>query len=306
MSKVSAVLLSPVLIVLLLVPLVGCNRESVFKLYGYDRDSLLYKFTPLEDKAFAQHYVDLLRRDRFDEIEDQLDSSVKTAEIRDTLTRMHGLFPRSEPASIRTVSTAFVRRRNGDSTSSITLEYEFAPQVTQTTESIGVTPRIWLLAQVVIRMSEGAKTIRGITVFPIPKSYEEMNEFTLRGRGISQYAGLSLAVGVAAFTLYAVVLCIRSKIGRKKWIWLIPVLVGLLRFTLNWTSGQWTLTPLAINVPPVVARAEPYGPWSIDIYAPVGAIAFLVFRKKRMEAIATSSPAEPPTLEQLTGTAPHA
>jgi hypothetical protein len=208
--KGSVVLPALALILRLLLPLVGCNRESYFKLFGYDRNSLLCKFTPREDEAFALHYVDLLRRSRFDEIEDWLDPTVKNGQTRDVLTRMQSVFPAAEPASIKTVSTAFVRHKRG-STSSITLEYEFEPQVIQTSEGTRVAPRAWLLTQVVIQRGEDAKTIRGITVFPISKSYEETNEFTFGDKRISQYAGVSLAVSVAAFTLYVLVLCVQDR-----------------------------------------------------------------------------------------------
>jgi len=303
--RFSAAALGLGLILVLLLPLVGCNRESVFKLYGYDRDALLFKVTPREDEAFALHYVDLLRRSRFDEIEDRLDPAVKDAQTRDVLMHLHTFFPDSEPTSVKTVNTAFVSRKGG-STSSITLEYEFERRVIETYAGSEVIPQTWLLAEVVIQRGEGAKLIGGITVFPISKSYEATNEFTLVDKGISQYAGLSLAVGVTAFTLYAFVLCLCSKIGVRKWIWLIPVLVGVQRFTLNWTTGQWTFTPVVIHIPPVVARFQPYGPWAIDILTPIGAIAFLAYRKKLMAAVATSSPSEPPIVERLSETQPNA
>ena len=296
MRKVSIPLLSA-LIFFLLSPLVGCDRESYFKLYGYTRDDLLYGTTPREDEAFALHSVDLLRQGRFDQVEDQLDPSIRNAQIRDGLTRMHDMFPSAQPASIKAVEAGTVRGRNGFTTN-ITLEYEFAPQIMPTSGRTELEPRSWLLAQVVILRSDGARTIRGLAVTPTSKSFEEMNEFTLADKGTSQYAGLSLALGVAGITLYALVLCIRSKIGKKKWIWLIPMLVGLLRVTVNWTTGHWTFTPLNVQIPPVNVAVAAYGPWQIIICAPVGAITFLLYGRRLPKAITTLSPAQPPTLDQ--------
>ena len=56
--KVSAALLALVVIFFLLLPLLGCNRESYFKLYGYTRDDLLYGTTPREDEKFALKSVE--------------------------------------------------------------------------------------------------------------------------------------------------------------------------------------------------------------------------------------------------------
>jgi hypothetical protein len=117
-------------------------------------------------------------------------------------------------------------------------------------------------------------------------------------RGLSQYAGLSLALGVAVTALYALALRIRSKIGKQKWIWLIPMLVGLLRVAVNRTSSQWMFTPLAIQIPPVHVAVEAYGPWQIILHAPVGAIAFLLYCRRLPKAITNLSLAQPPTLDQ--------
>ena len=131
MRKLSAALLVSALLFLLLLPFVGCNRESYFKLYGLSRNDLLYGTMPREDEAFALHSVDLLRQGRFDQVEAQLDPSIRNAQIRDSLTRMHDVFPSAQPVSIKTVEAGSVRGRNGFTTH-ISLEYEYAPQIMPT------------------------------------------------------------------------------------------------------------------------------------------------------------------------------
>ena len=297
MRKVPAALLASALIFLLLLPFAGCNRENYFKLWGYTRDDLLYGTTPREDEAFAVHTVDLLWQGQLDQVEDQFDPSIRNAQLHEALTSMNDMFPSAQPVSIKTVDAGSVRGRNGPTTH-IILEYEFAPQIMPTGGRTELIPRSWLLAQVVIQRSHGAVSIRELAVIPTSKSYEEMNEFTFADKGISQYAGLSLALGVAGFTLYTLVLCIRSKIGKIKWILLIPMLVGLLQVTVNWTTGQWTFTSLAVRIPPVNVRVPAYGPWQIVITAPVGAIIFLFYYKRRPKSFTTLSLAQTPTLGQ--------
>ena len=247
---------------LLCLPLLSCNRDSWLKPFGFDRARVLKKYTPQDDEALAQHYVDLLLQERFDEIENGLDPSIKNRDTHNTLSGMAYLFP-SKPISVRTVDAVVVRGRDS-STSSITLEYEFA--------------RSWLLAQVSIRTRDGVKTITGFSVNPIPEPVEAMNEFTLDDKGFSQYAGLFLAMCVSIPTVYAFVLCVRAKIGRKKWVWLVTILIGVFRFTVNWTTGQCFFTSFAVQAPPVMATSSLYGPWMLQIAAPLGAIAFLRLR----------------------------
>jgi hypothetical protein len=244
---------------LLLILSVGsCDRDNYLKPFGYDRASLLKKYTPQDDVAFAMHCVDLLLQGQYEEIENRLDVSIKNSETRDGLARMASFFP-SKPVSVKTVGSNVLHSRDS-STSSITLEYEFA--------------RGWLLAEVVVQTRDGVKAITGFHVTPIAEPVEVMNGFSLADKGISQYAGLCLAILISIFDLYVFVLCVRTKMGRKKWFWLILVLIGAGRLTLNWTTGQWSLTLLSAQTPPLMMFCSPYGPWIIQIAAPLGAIAF--------------------------------
>ena len=255
------------LCVLMLLPLTGCDRSTLLSPFGYDRAKLLKKLTPPDDESLAINCIDLLLQGRYQEIEAYLDPSTRDSETPGVLATMASYFP-TKPVSEKTVDVSFVRGR-GSSSTNLTLEYEF--------------PRGWLLAQFMIQTKDGAKTITGFHVTPISESVEVANEFTLYGKGFSQYTGLCLAVLVLTFTLYAFVSCAQAKIGKRKWLWLIVIVLGGCRLTLNWTTGLWFFTPLALQFPPVMMTSALYGPWLIQIVAPLGAIAFLAFRKRGSE-----------------------
>lgn len=289
-------------LVLLMLSLSGCNRDTYLKLFGHDRASLLKSSIPPDDESLAIQYVDLLRQRGFDQIEDRLDPSIKNAETRDVLAEMWGMIPAGEPSSVKTVDSRVVHGKDG-STTSITLEYEFAPRAMPTSGRTELTPRSWFLAGVVIETRGGVKTISGFHVMPIPRSFEEANEFSLLDKGISQYAGLGVAIGISVFTLYVCVLYNRTKAGRQKWLWLVPILTGVFRVSVNWTSGDWSFTPLTIQAPPVIALCSPYGPWMIQITIPLGAIVFMLLRRDGTSDIvaaplmqsSASGPADAPT-----------
>ncbi len=248
---------------------------------GYDRASLLKKWTPRDDELLAVHYTDLLRQSQFEQIEDRLDPSIKNAETRDTLTAMWYVIPSGEPTSVRTVDASVLHSRDGSSLTTISLEYEFAPRLSSTTDTADLVPGSWVISQVSIRTRGGVKTITGFHVTPTSKSFEEMNEFTFRDKGLSQYVGLLLALSVVALTLYAFGLCAITKIGPQKWVWLIAIMVGVTQLSVNWTTGEWSFTPLAFFIPlSVNLRCSAYGPWMLQIYSPVGALAFLQLRKR--------------------------
>lgn len=255
-------------VLLLCLPIVGCSRDTWLKLYGHDRTSLLKENLPPEDEALARDCVELLLQGRYDEIEARMDPSIRNADTHQMLAEMSSYFW-SRPTSVKTVEAGIVGR--GDSgTTNITLEYQFQAASRQS----------WLLAHLVIQKKAGIKTITTFRIMPTPESFEAMNEFTFADKGFSQYAGLLLALSVGAITLYAFVLCVRMRIGTRKWIWLVAIVVGVSRITVNWTTGQWFFTPLAVQVPPVTPSCTAYGPWMLEIFSPLGAIAFLRVRKR--------------------------
>jgi hypothetical protein len=222
------------------------------------------KMTPQQDEAITRRYVDELRQNRFDQIEQDLDPGLKDSNMQGTLASMAAMFPAQEPVSTKVVGfrsfLGNVRRTE------ITLEYEF--------------PQKWLLAEVVTQKSSGVTTIVGLHVTPIANSLENLNRFTLVGKGATQYAILSLAVLAPLFSLYGFVLCIKTRMGKKKWLWLIFIVLGIGKLVVNWTTGQVFFTPLAIQLPAAGANAQLYGPWLVYVSIPLGALIFLIMRKR--------------------------
>jgi len=270
---------------------VGCDRDSYLKFAGYDRASLMKKNTPKDDESLVIDSIEMLRKKQFEQVEERLDPSIRNADLRSRLVAMAEMFPTREPSSIKTVDASYPK---GSSTTSITLEYEFPPAVTTVDGKPELSPRSWFLAQVFIR--KDVKTIAGIFVRPISESVEVYNKFTILDKGVSQYAGLLLAILVSVFGLYVFVLCARTKMGKKKWIWLILMVPGFCRLTVNWTTGQWSFTPLSVQVKllPLIANVTctAYGPWMLQITAPLGAIAFLLWRRNLMLGAAVPSKPE--------------
>lgn len=117
--------------------------------------------------------------------------------------------------------------------------------------------------------------VAGIHVTGLRDSLEDMNRFTLLGKGLSQYFILILAVTFVAFSFYVCGLCIRTKSGMKRWMWISLILVGVGRLTVNWTTGEWYFDVLALQIPCATARADLYGPWMISALFPLGALFFL-------------------------------
>jgi hypothetical protein len=249
--------------VLALIVLSGCNQSS-----------LIEKFTPPEDKTIATNYIALLQQRQFEPIERDTDPSLKAILTPDLLEKMADAIPPQAPISIKVVGANSFHEDNVYQIN-LSFEYEF--------------PTNWLLINVATQKKGGTSTIIGFHVDGLFDSLENLNKFTLVGKNLLQYATLAFAILVPLFIVYTLVLCIRTKMKKRKWLWIIFILIGIGKFTVNWTNGHASIGLLYFQLLGASSFAPPYGAWLISVSLPLGAILFLV-RRNRLIA-----PVEPPS-----------
>jgi hypothetical protein len=269
---------------LFVLPVAGCQRDSLTKFIGYDRAKMLRMTVSEEDERFAHDYVENIRQRRFGLVETDLNPGVDKSAAETNLERLAAIFPPREPVSAKLVLGNVIHHRDSATTSDLGFEYEFLP-ASQSTQS----PPEWVLAEVVMETTGNKRTVERVTFTPGLESLEEINAFTLEGRGFSQYAVLLLATLAVVFSACAFVQCIRTKPLRRKWAWLILISIGVCSLTVNWTTGQCYFTPLAFHVIPGSAFCTAYGPWIIGASFPIGAAAFLIRRRSLIAKIASGS-----------------
>lgn len=233
-------------------------------LAGCDQASLMKKMIPPEADSTARGYIDLLRQNRFKEIEKDLDPSINTPDIPKALVKMAQMFPAEKPESVTVVG---VHTFHNDVTTTTNMTYEYQFRGT------------WLLVNVATKKQGAATTIVGFNLNPIPDSLENLNRFTLSGKSPLQYSVLALAVLFTLFTLYSLVICVRTKPLKKKWLWILLILLGAAKFSVDWTTGRWDVFPLYVQLFSASAYAPLYGAWTISISLPLGAVVFLLMRK---------------------------
>ena len=236
--------------------LVGCNEASLMKLQ-----------TPSGAPAIASHYVDLLRDNQLDQIQREFDQSVVNDDTADNLATMRNHFPEGAPISQKVVG-ANVIHGNHPPITTVALEYEFPDDQ-------------WVIAKLDWANVNGKIDLLGFHVSNIPDSIEHSNRFTFAGKGFSQCFTLFLALLMVAINIHAFITCLRTPNIRLKWLWLIATLIGVGRFSVNWTTGQTFITPLFITVPAAQATALLYQPWIIAASFPIGAIAFYIMRERK-------------------------
>src|SRR3979490_802877 len=112
---------------LFVLPLTGCERDSLTKPIGYDRAKMLRMTVSQEDEKFAHDYVENIRQRRFALVETDLDPGVDNkSEAETNLERMSAIFPSREPVSVNLAAGNAIHHRNSSTTSDLGFEYEFS------------------------------------------------------------------------------------------------------------------------------------------------------------------------------------
>jgi hypothetical protein len=241
------------MIAVALLCMLGCNQER-----------MLQQFTSPSDQAEARQYIDCLRGNKLDEIEKVTDPSIQGSNLRATLTNMARLIPNEEPSSVKLVGAQLSYGPNGTA-KNLTFEYDFSGK--------------WFLINVATQDKAGTATLVGLNVYPQAKSLEELNRFSLTGKSSLHYFVVAFAVCVPLFTFYALLACLRTKISRRKWLWVLFIILGFGRFALNWSTGDWQISLVSFQLFSASAFAQPYGPWFVSVSLPVGALLFLIRRR---------------------------
>jgi hypothetical protein len=242
----------------------------LFTLAGCNQQELIHKFTSPKEEALAKGYIDQLRKKQLEGIEAAADPSIASDKLHGTLLEMAALIPLGEPTSVTLVGA---HRNYSNGVWLVNLTYEY-----------GKSGK-WMLINVALKNPDERATIAGFNVIPQPVSIEESTRFTLVGKSPLQYLVLVFAIFLPLFTLYALAVCVRTKMAGRKWPWILFILVGFTTFSINWSTGVWSFMPIAIQLLSASAYAQLYSPWVLAVSLPVGAIVFLL-RKRALSVAA--------------------
>jgi hypothetical protein len=218
------------------------------------------------EARFAEESFGMLAERDFEALTHRLSEELRTEDTRKTLEGMAGLVPDGPFKSKKLVGYQWVAF-NGERQVTVTLEYEYASFVL-------VTAFVW-------SKEGGPFLLKGMHVLPMQDSLEKQNAFGLAGKSVVHYVMLLLTPAVVLFVLAALVICIRTRIPRRKWLWVLFVLFGFGQLQLNWTTGQIAFLPISVQLfSASVQAAGLYAPWILSVSFPLGAVVFFARRRR--------------------------
>jgi hypothetical protein len=246
------------------------NRFLTLAFLGFlatacSQEDIMRKIAPPAQQEIARNYIEQLRNRDFYSIEKAADPSIAAEFGGGTLDKMADIIPKGAPTSVKLVGANQFSSEKVGTTVNLTYEFQFGDQ--------------FLLINVARKMKDGVETIIGFRVQPLRASLEAQNSFSLSNKTALQYGVLAAAIGAAMFTLVALIICIRTKIARRKWLWILFILFGFGKIMVNWSTGTWDFRIFNFQLFSAGADANFFGPWIITVALPIGAAVFLARRK---------------------------
>ena len=223
----------------------------------------------------GKSYFEELRQRQVDQIIQAFDPNADKDQLRSQLGQVFALVPQEEPLGVETLGASTECKGSGVCTKLIILEYKY--------------PDRWILFRLTVSNQSGHDAITDLTVQPESLPLSSMNRFTLRGKGWMHYAILLMSLLSAGLAIYALVLCIRTPIQKRKWLWIIITILGIGKFGIEWSSGDlWYKVPY-ISILPAGWGFDSESPF---VYAsiPAGAILFLFLRSRLRRTNILASP----------------
>jgi hypothetical protein len=239
------------------------------------QEELSERFIPKEESGFAEDYLSKLRERDFTYVKSILSPELDAQVTDELLEKMAAYFREGEPLSVKIIGSQ-VNVLNGQWQGNFTFEYQFESG--------------WNLANAALKKTDSGYQVIGVNVYQTEASQKELNAFGLSSKSGLQYLVLCLAVSVPLFILFTLIVCIRTPIQQKKWLWIIFVLLGFGAIQVNWTNGAYAFQLISVHLFGASATAAgPAAPWILSASAPLGAIVFWLRRKSLIERANKSS-----------------
>lgn len=249
----------------MLAALAGCNFSDN---YNKTLDDYAAKYAT--EASLSKQYISLLEAHDFAAVEQKIDPRLRNDQLHSNLEKLAALFPDAKPTDAKLIGlwrNDFSGDGKQSSLTTVTYEYSFSQQ--------------WLQATVVLKKINNDVYIAGIHAIPLQGDLEKLTQFKLSGKSPINYIMLAATCIIPLFIIFALIVCIRTPIPKRKWLWIAFILLGVVRVILNWMDSGIRVNPFALDLFGAgFTSGGPYSPVILWFSFPLGAIVFLLKRKK--------------------------
>jgi hypothetical protein len=221
-----------------------------------DQRTKLRRFTPIEADSAAQRILALTASGNVQHAFDLLYSEARTARAVSGLEQIVGTLAGRQPRNVELIGSEFALA-NGHRFQNLVYEAKLGDA--------------WLLAYFRLVGQGNSYSVSGFRVNVLPEPQRVANGFWENLRPL-QAVWLFLSLATVTTILVAIVRAALANIDHK-WLWILFSSVGFVQLTINWTTEQISIRPVAFHLLGVgVFRLGLYAPLLISWSLPVGAI----------------------------------
>ena len=237
-----------------------------------DHDEMVGKFLPAHIDSYARDYINKVVNKDFQGVYEPLNPELKNEKTKQAIGQVFDYVKGTEIVSLQ-VAGINTHEYSGDKNYklyNLTYQIEF--------------PAAWQVANLLLFENEQGILVNHININDIPASLPEMNKFTFRGKPMRHFVFLAATIAYIGILVFALLACLMTKNLRKKWLWAIVTLLGIVKFNFDWTTGQYFIQP--VNFGFAISgfySPSPFMPVILQFYFPVGAIIFLARRKSLVD-----------------------
>lgn len=227
---------------------------------GCSRTDVLNMMAPDDKKAQAIEILEALRKGSGEETFALLSEDQKSDDAKQTLVVLAQGMPDHDFTSMNFIDYRW-QKTKGKEYYNFVFEYDFEGY--------------YLLANITLEENEGNVMVAGLHVNEVAVSQSVSSQFDFKDAGILHYGFLTAVIILPVFSIATLVVCIRTKHLKRKWLWCVFILIGFMSFKLNWSTGEFGWQPLSLQLfSGSVFSSGANGPWILGFSVPVGAIAF--------------------------------
>ncbi|MFC0878850.1 hypothetical protein ACE01N_19800 [Saccharicrinis sp. FJH2] len=245
--------------------LFSCNPQIDFE-----------KIVPSYVDKFATEFITQIQKGNIDTCMTLLQPEIRNENSRQFLTNSHNNVLTYDLDSFRIINARMTRMygNNGIIIYGIDYEYNVGDKFLYFTFGIQEQNNKLLITAFDGRIMDDSLT--------------KVHAFTLKGKGFLHYLFLFFAISIPLFILISLIFVIKTKQLKRKWLWIIGVLLGFIKFSMNWTTGQVGFSLINISILGAgYSKSGNIAPWILSFSLPIVAIIFWYKRyrdKKEAEA----------------------
>ena len=230
--------------------------------------------TPKDAEAEAIKTFDQVRAGDIAGIKARGTAEVQGPEADAAIAKLTALIPKGAPTESRTLRWQVFMADAGNQRASIVREYTYPGHV--------------VLADTALAKPNAKSPwkVQGFNVRVATNAELAANKFTLTGRSPLHYLVLAGAVLSPLICLFGLFTVLRAPKFKWKWAFAILSLLAFVKFTLNWSTGVFNVTPISFQLlgAGFFSGGSAFDAWMLSFSLPVGAFIGIWRARKARQA----------------------